>query len=249
MEDIDLNYDLIKNFIKELKLNGISFRRAKKYIEIVEKYIKYGKVPKEFVLQSKDKTEYFAFKFFVEKVLGLNFENFCLQEKIKTPKFISRIDIEKILYYTKNQNHYAIICALYFAGLRLNEARLLKWKNVDFENEIIYLNGNRTIFLHPKLKDALQKLKSNNDYVFISNKGKVYDARTIQQIVTRAARRAKIKKNVTPQILRNSFAVHLLESGADIRYIQYLLGHKDMRTTQIYVYMANRNIKALAKLI
>jgi site-specific recombinase XerD len=73
--------------------------------------------------------------------------------------------------------------------------------------------------------------------------------RTIQQIVKKASKKAGIKKNVTPHLLRHSFATHLLEGGADIRYIQELLGHKDPRTTQIYTHVANRDIKRLVDLL
>ncbi|MCD6279443.1 tyrosine-type recombinase/integrase [Candidatus Micrarchaeota archaeon] len=76
-----------------------------------------------------------------------------------------------------------------------------------------------------------------------------YNKRTIQQIVKNAARKAGIKKKVTPHTLRHSFATHLLEAGADIRYIQQLLGHKSLRTTQIYTHVAGKDIRNLAKLL
>ena len=76
-----------------------------------------------------------------------------------------------------------------------------------------------------------------------------YNSRTIQQIVRNAAGKARIKKHVTPHILRHSFATHLLEAGADIKYIQKLLGHKDIRTTQIYTHVANKDITKLAELL
>ena len=77
----------------------------------------------------------------------------------------------------------------------------------------------------------------------ISERSKRHDERTIQQIV--CSRKARIKKKVTPHTLRHSFAAHLLEAGADIRHIQQLLGHKSLRTTQIYTHVANRDIKKL----
>ena len=83
----------------------------------------------------------------------------------------------------------------------------------------------------------------------ISERGTKYSERTIQQIVKNASKKAGIKKRVTPHTLRHSFATHLLEAGADIRYIQQLLGHKNLRTTQIYTHVANRDIKKLANLL
>ncbi len=85
--------------------------------------------------------------------------------------------------------------------------------------------------------------------IFVSQRDEKYNKRTIQQIIKSASKKVGIKKNVTPHTLRHSFATHLLESGADIRYIQQLLGHKDLKTTQIYTHVANRDIKRLAELL
>ncbi|RLC54666.1 MAG: hypothetical protein DRI80_18975 [Chloroflexota bacterium] len=83
----------------------------------------------------------------------------------------------------------------------------------------------------------------------VSQRGRKYNKRTIQQIVKNASRKAGIKKKVSPHVLRRSFATHLLEGGADIRYIQQLLGHKSLRSTQIYTHVANKDIKKLANLL
>ena len=64
-----------------------------------------------------------------------------------------------------------------------------------------------------------------------------------------AAKKAGIKKQVTPHTLRHCFATHLLEAGADIRHIQKLLGHANLQTTQIYTHVANKDIKKLANLL
>jgi site-specific recombinase XerD len=254
------NYELIGKLIQEIKLRGYSFKTGKKYISIAKKYLKSSQTPREFLnsLYSKNpstmRSNYFALKFFIENVMGQKMDNITFaKNKIKIPMVLSKNEVEKMIAYTTNKNHFAVLCALYFAGLRLNEARLLKWKNIDFEREFLVIKGKgghqRIVFLHPRLKEALMSIKNTNEYVFVSSFGRIYDERTIQQIVARAAQRARILKRVTPHTLRHSFATHLLESGADIRYIQYLLGHKDIRTTQIYTHIANRSIKALAKLL
>ena len=144
---------------------------------------------------------------------------------------------------------------LYYAGLRLDEVRNLKWQDIDFDRGIIHVKTakgekERVVFLHSKLKEMLEIYGANKQgLVFISQRGRKYNKRTIQQIVKNAARKAGIKKKVTPHTLRHSFATHLLEAGVDIRYIQQLLGHKSLRTTQIYTHVANKDIKKLADLL
>ncbi|MEA3254274.1 MAG: tyrosine-type recombinase/integrase [Candidatus Altiarchaeota archaeon] len=82
-----------------------------------------------------------------------------------------------------------------------------------------------------------------------SSRGKKYSEKTIQEIVKKAARKAGITKKVTPHTLRHSFATHLLEAGADIRYIQQLLGHKSLQTTPAYTHVASKDIRRLADLL
>jgi site-specific recombinase XerD len=144
---------------------------------------------------------------------------------------------------------------LYYAGLRVSEVRRIKWQDIDFEREFIHVKQSkgekeRIVFLHKKLKSILEEYGvRSNGYILISERGKLYSERAVQQIVKNIAKKADINKKVTPHILRHSFATHLLEAGADIRYIQQLLGHKSLRTTQIYTHVANKDIKKLAKLL
>ncbi|MEM5777724.1 MAG: tyrosine-type recombinase/integrase [Candidatus Aenigmatarchaeota archaeon] len=99
----------------------------------------------------------------------------------------------------------------------------------------------RIVFLHEKLKQSLKFLGSKQyGFVFISSGGGKYSEKTIQKIVKNAARKSKISKKITPPSLRHSFTIHLLEAGVDIRYIQQLLGHKNLQTTQIYTHVANK---------
>ena len=250
---------LIHKLTHELKVRGFSFKTGKKYIHIIEKYLNSNQTPKEFLSSFSGNSlqnftvNYFALKFFFENVLEQEMEEIQLTcHKLKIPTILSRNEVEKMISATNNKTHYALLCVLYYAGLRLSEARWLKWSDIDFEKEIITIRRNgeeRVIFLHPKLKQAISELKKNSDYVFISSKGRIFDERTIQQIVSRAAQRAKIHKRVTPSTLRHCFAIHLIENGADTKQVQNLLGHKDSRTIHIYTSIANRNIKSLAKLL
>ncbi|MFH8087014.1 MAG: tyrosine-type recombinase/integrase [Candidatus Aenigmatarchaeota archaeon] len=255
MSGSESEYILIEKFRQQIKIRGASLKRYKSYVKIIKNFLKSGKSIKEFILESKNKREtYLVLKFFTENILEKSEDITFLEDKFKVPVILTKNEINRMIHFTKNITHRAILCTFYFAGLRLNEVRLLKWSEIDFENDKIIIGGakSRCIFLHPKLKEVLLSLflnNRNNVYVFVSPESKIYDERTIQQIVARAARRARIYKRVTPFTLRHSFAVHLLEGGADIRYVQYLLGHKYIRSTQIYEYLAKIDLKSLAKLI
>ncbi|MBU0929527.1 MAG: tyrosine-type recombinase/integrase, partial [Nanoarchaeota archaeon] len=143
----------------------------------------------------------------------------------------------------------------YYSGLRLNELLNLRWEDIDIERKTIQLKiakgeHQRVIFLHDKLIEILNIIGTKKEgLIFLSNRNKKYSGESIQQIVKQAAKRAGIKKRVTPHTFRHSFATHLLEAGADIRYIQQLLGHSNLQTTQIYTHVANKDIKRLADLL
>ncbi len=82
-------------------------------------------------------------------------------------------------------------------------------------------------------------------YLFIGQNGGHYSARSIQQIFNKAVKIVGIKKRVTVHSLRHSFASHLLDNGTDIRFIQELLGHKHLSTTQIYTHINPVSVKKI----
>ncbi len=257
-------YELIGRLIEELKLRKYSYRTGKAYVYIVKNFLRSGLPPRDFLLKYySDKSKstirqaYFALKFFYRNVLHERFDEEIplANKKERLPVVLSRDEVKRIIYGTQNLKHRLVLMFLYYAGMRLNEVRNIRWEDVDFEREIIHIkvakgDKDRVVFLHPNLKNTLEIYgKKQMGYIFISQRGKKYSPKSIQLIVKNAAKRAKINKNVTPHTLRHSFATHLLEGGADIRYIQQLLGHKHIKTTQIYTHVANKDIKNLASLI
>ncbi len=253
----------IKKLIEEIELRKYSKETEKSYTATVKEFINSKKTPKDFLLLYSNKSNatmrniYFALKFFYENVLG---EKFC--EKIplakkasKLPEVLSREDVKKMLDVIQNSKHKLIFGLLYYSGLRLNEARKLKWEDLDFERKTIHLkntkgNKDRIVFLHEKLIVLLDEIgRKKEGSVLMSERGNLYNERTIQEIIKVTAKKAGINKRVHPHTLRHSFATHLLEAGCDIRYIQQLLGHKDLQTTQIYTHVANKDINRLANLL
>ena len=248
----------MNEFEKLLKLKGYSPKTIKSYINIVNDFIKSGKSVEEFLLAKSNKsrstlrTPYFALKIYHKELLKQDFEEKIPLAKShqKLPIVLSKEEIQNMINITPNINHKQVIMFLYYAGLRLDELINLKSSDIDYSRDIIHLkktkgSKDRIIFLHEKLKEIMPM----EGIVFQSLRGKKYSQRTIQEMVKNVAKKAGIKKKVTPHTLRHSFATHLLENGADIRYIQQLLGHKDLKTTQIYTHVANKDIKNLAKLL
>ncbi len=259
----NLSEELLSKLAEELKLRKYSHQTGKAYISITKDFLNSGKTSREFLLAHSDKSKstmrsiYFALQFFHKNVLNTKFEEKLplAKNSLKLPQVLSKEEIGRMIESTNNLKHRLLIMVLYYAGLRLDEARNLKWQDLDFDRDIIHLktakgDKERVVFFHAKLKDLLKLygIKSEG-LIFISQIGNKYNKRTIQQVVKGAAKKAGIKKKVSPHTLRHSFATHLLESGADIRYIQQLLGHKDLKTTQIYTHVANRDIKRLADLL
>jgi integrase/recombinase XerD len=254
--------ELIKKLAEEIRLRKYSGQTLRAYVFVADKFLQSGKGPREFLLKYADKSRstvrgiHFALKFFYENVLNEKFDERIPLAKntLHLPVVLSKVEINKMLITANNIKHKFALMFLYYAGLRLDELRNLKWQDIDFQRKTIHVKVSkgqreRIIFLHSRLKDIMGNMEPDNGFVFKNPRNKKYNKRSIQQLVKNAANRAKIKKKVTPHTLRHSFATHLLEAGADIRYIQKLLGHKDLKTTQIYAHVANKDINKLADLL
>ena len=124
---------------------------------------------------------------------------------------------------------------LYATGIRVSELINLKFINLDLENDFIRVVGKGN-------KERLLKNK-NSDYLFINNQGNVISRVGFFKIIKKLCAEKNINKNVSPHVLRHSFATHLLAHGADLRVIQEMLGHSDISTTQIYAHLVNEKLK------
>lgn len=255
-------YRLIGKLIEEIKLRKYSYETGKAYIYVVKEFLKSGLGPREFLLRYSGKSRstargaYFALKFFHESVLGERFDESVplAKNSLKLPVVLGRDEVARMMEVTANPKHRNVLMLLYYAGMRLGEAIGIRWEDIDFERGLIHIKNakggkERIVFLHPKLKMSLKAHDEVEGLVFLSQRERKYNKRTVEKIVGNAAAKAGIGKNVTPHTLRHCFATHLLEAGADIRYIQHLLGHKDLKTTQIYTHVANKDIKKLANML
>lgn len=256
-------YALIEKLMEEIKLRRYSFETGKGYINIAKDFLNSGKSVRDYLLRYSDKSRatmrkaYFALKFFHENVLNEKFNNKIplAKNSLKLPIVLNKEEINNLITDTKNIKHKLLLMFLYYAGLRLDEVRNLRWSDLDYERKLIHIkkakgDRERVVFFHENLIRFINEHgKGNESFIFLSERGNKYNKRTIQQIVKNSSKNTGIEKNVHPHTLRHSFATHLLEAGADIRYIQELLGHKNLQTTQIYTHVANKDIKNLANLL
>lgn len=171
----------------------------------------------------------------------------------KLPVVLSKDELKKLFGRVENVKYKLLLALMYSAGLRVSEAAKLKVKDLDFGNQVLIVRSgkggkDRQTILSEILLNVLEKFvynKSLNDYVFESTRGGCLTGRSIQKAFSKALEKAKIKKAATCHSLRHSFATHLLEQGTDIRYIQELLGHKRLETTQIYTKVSSQNLKSI----
>jgi site-specific recombinase XerD len=173
----------------------------------------------------------------------------------KLPVVLSRDEIQAILKEIANQKHNLMIALAYSGGLRVSEIINLKIKDLSLAELTIHIKGakgnkDRITVFPEKLIENISSLVANrdlNDFVFASERGGKLTERTAQKVFENALQKTGIKKEATFHSLRHSFATHLLENGVDVRYVQELLGHANIRTTQIYTKVTNpmiRNIKS-----
>ena len=196
-----------------------------------------------------------AIKFFCWNVL--NFRGKIDVRFAKTPSklpiVLSRAEIDRLLSVIKNEKHNLMIALAYSGGLRVSEIINLKIKDICLAELIIHIkdakgNKDRITLLPEKLIGKIEKLmagKNINDYFFASERGGKLTERTAQKVFETALKKAGIKKEATFHSLRHSFATHLLENGIDVRFVQELLGHANIRTTQIYTKVTNPALRKI----
>lgn len=174
---------------------------------------------------------------------------------LQLPVVMTRQEILRTIDVLKNRKHKLMISLAYGAGLRVSEAVSMRVRDLDFERNLLTIRQgkggkDRLSLLPAKLIRDLRNFcagRQTHDYLFESERGGKLSSRTAQKVFENALQRAGITKAATFHSLRHSFATHLLENGTDIRYIQELLGHSNIRTTQRYTQvtaMGIRNIKS-----
>lgn len=259
----------LENFIQQLILKAYSKNTIQSYVSEFSHLLKMLKnfpinelteerlkdyflycVQKENIREQHLNSRINAVKFYYEQVLHRHRMFFDIpRPKVpsKLPKILSKQDIRLILKNTQNQKHQLILQLCYGMGLRVSEIVNLKLKHIDLNDYLVLIEGakgkkDRYTNL-PKstlivLKDYIDNYQPK-EWLFESKIGVQYSVRSVQLIFKKAMQKSGITKTVGVHGLRHSYATHLLESGADIRFIQELLGHNSLKTTQIYTHVSD----------
>ena len=252
------------HYSNELKLRNLAVKTIKVYERLVEEFLKSSinlssKEVRSYLLTAIDhneSTSYVKQKYAALKILfnvlgkEAEFQIPQYKKESRIPEVLNKKEVSSIIKAIGNEKHKLMIKLIYAGGLRVSELINLKPKNIDVERKIICIQQGKgakdriTLFPNSINEDILKYLLKFNpkEYLFESNRQKKYSSKSVEKIIEKASIKS-IKRKVRPHVLRHSFATHLLEAGTDIRYIQKLLGHKNLRTTQIYTHVANSDIK------
>lgn len=195
-----------------------------------------------------------AIKSFFAVALRKNFvfENIVRPRKDKKlPVVLSTAEVTKIISAVENLKHVLILMLVYSAGLRVGEVVKLKFSDIDMERNMIHVRSakgrkDRYTLLSEKMLEKLRVYADTADvslWLFHGQDPATHiSVRAVEKIFENALKKSGVKKDVGIHSLRHSFATHLLENGIDVRYIQKLLGHANVKTTEIYTHVSRKHL-------
>ena len=259
-----INQIELKRYTDQLKLKGYSVNTIKTYTTEFIQLLKLLKTYPVYDLSTEKLRGYFlycidtlklsenlihsrmnAVKFYFEQVLYR--ERFFMdiprpKKPSILPKAISTHDIKKMLKTIENKKHLLLLKMCYGMGLRVSELVHLKVTDIDSNRmQVLICAGKGKKDRYAVLPESvLEELRAYykeyrpKTYLFEGQSGAQYSVRSVQQVFKNAMKKANINKKVGVHSLRHSYATHLIEQGTDIRFVQDLLGHKDIKTTMIY---------------
>ena len=237
------------------------------YIEDIYKYLEYmenNKIKTALDIEYQNITNYLKYldnnnyetSSIIRKIVSIKLFHKYLSEEYKIKDVSSKI-IDIKLNTPFDYRNKAMLELMYSSGLRVSELVDLKLNNIDLDNGYVRCLGKgKKERIIPIGEIAIEYLKKYiNEYrnsmkkvyytenVFLNNHGKNITRQGFFLIIKNIAKEKNIDKNITPHMLRHSFATHLLNNGANLRTIQEMLGHSSITTTQIYTNVSNDIIK------
>lgn len=265
----------LQDYIDHLKLKGYSPNTLRTYVNEFVQFLNYIENKEVETCTKNDVNQYLlhcinelkltentlhsrinGIKFYFEKVLLLDrmhFEIIRPKKHKKLPKALNVIEIRRLFFNTTNLKHNTMLKLCYGMGLRLSEISNLKIMDIDSQSMRVFIERakgkkDRYVNLPESLLNQLRiyytKYKPK-EYLFEGQYGGQYSIRSIQNVFKNSLQKAGIQKQLGIHSLRHSYATHLLENGTDIRYIQELLGHNDIKTTLLYTNVTDISMRKI----
>lgn len=260
-----------KILVDEIKVRGYSRQTIDSYCYINSRFLDFiRKSPKD--VTKKDIERYLinlydknkssatrhlacsALKFYYENVLKRRFNLKHPKKSNKLAVVLSKEEILRRIGSLQNPKHRLLLELMYGSGLRLGEAIKAKIEDFDIANKTMHIkegkeSKDRLVNLSQKfINDFTNYIKNKHfGYLFESAQriGNHISSRTAQLIVKSAIKKSQISKNAHCHTLRTSYATHLIENGIDISYVQKLLGHSRLSTTQAYIRLNANSIRKI----
>lgn len=262
-----VNYPAFQRFLEQLKLKGYSENTLRVYsngfaqlLYIIKAFPVDNLTPerlRSYFLYCHDKLKLSeaeihsrinAIKFYFEQVLHRD-KMFIDIPRPKhpslLPKMLNHQEISKIINVLENKKHRLMLKLCYGMGLRVSEVVGLKLTDIDSVSMLVRIEQakgkkDRVVVLPQSVLTELREYYIEyrpKEYLFEGQTGGQYSIRSVQNVFKQAVSKAGVKKRIGIHGLRHSYATHLLETGTDIRLIQELLGHNNLKTTEIYTHV------------
>ena len=258
---------------REIRIRGFSENTRKNYLGCMRRFVRHFMRPPDELTREDVKQYQLhltkergvswntfnvnvgAIRFFYRRVLVVDWsvEQIPYQRTgTRLPVVLSGEEVVALLGAVTNLKHRAILMVLYSAGLRTSEAVHLRLPDIDSRRMMLRVEQgkgrkDRYVMLSAALLDALRRYwrKRRPDAWLFPGRdpGRPLNCGSIEKFFARAKERAGIHKRASPHTLRHSFATHLLERGVNIRVIQRLLGHRSLRSTEIYTHVAETYVR------
>lgn len=240
----EVSYEQLQEYLYHLSKRKLSERSQARWVSSVKTFFKY--------MHEEEIREDNPALLLEGPKLGLYLPDTLAFEDIE--KIVGVIDKKTEL----GQRNHCIVEVLYGCGLRVSEVITLQISNINFKESYLRVIGKGAKVRFVPITDytknvvqhyikevrAFQKIKQKyEDTLFLNNRGTEMSRNMVFLIIKELAFKAGIKKNTSPHTFRHSFATHLLQNGADLRFIQELLGHSSITTTEIYTHLKNEELR------
>jgi len=258
---------------RELRIRGMAENTRESYLQKMRCFVRYFmQAPDQLTAEDVKQYQLFltkerrvtwstfnvhvcAIRFFYRHVLRVEWdvEHIPYQRTgRRLPVVLSGEEVIALLHAATNLKHRAILMTLYAAGLRASEAVHLRLEDIDSKRRMIRVDQgkgrkDRYVMLSEALLETLRcywREKRPAPWLFPGqDPSRPLTRESVEKLFARAKEKAGIRKRVSPHSLRHSFATHLLERGVNIRVIQRLLGHRSLRSTEIYTHVAESYVR------